>query len=247
MPELEDRLRALAARATWPQDPDLVAPVIAAIRTGAAPAPGGGARRPARATVLRHRLALATGAGLAVPIAGSLAAGPGVRSDLLERLGLKNATVTRVDRLPATPLGRSLHLGGRVTLAVAQESAGFPLRRPAALGAPDEVYLDRGVITFLYRTRGARPLLFSQVRGSTGPFIQKLTVESARRVTISGAPGLIIRGPHVVRFEQPGRGGRDAPARLAATTVLWEPGPLLLRLEGERPAAELLRIARSVR
>lgn len=240
MPEVSYRLRALAADTPWPATPDLAAAVTAAIESSPRAAPG----RPPRLARSRLPAPALAAALLAIVLAAGLVAAPGVRSELLERLGLKHATVTRVKRLPPTTLDTRLGLGVRVSPARARDAAGFELRRPAALGAPDAVYSDRGAVTFTYGV--TRPVLFTQVRGTARPFVSKLVTRTSERVDISGASGLVIEGDHVVIFK-PSRGAiRDSPSRLAATTVLWERDGLLLRLEGERPPSELVRIARSV-
>jgi hypothetical protein len=195
-------------------------------------------RRPA-ATVL-------VGAVIALVVAGSLATAPGVRSALLRSLGLEHAQVTRVERLPRTTLGTRLALGGRHTLAAARKRAGFELRSPATLGTPDEVYIDRGAVTFVYGERSGRLILFQQVPGSARPYVEKLA-QSFERVHVDGVPGLLVKGPHVTIFDQRPGGHREEPSRLAKTTLLWERHGLLLRLEADLPGKELLRIARSVR
>jgi hypothetical protein len=243
MPDVDDRLRALGAEARWPATPDIATSVRAAIAApAAARRPGGIARVPGLGRMPAPALVASL---LVLVLAGVMAAAPGVRSELLERLGLEHASVTRVKRLPPTTLGSRLGLGRPVSLEAARAKAGFELLRPTALGSPGGVYLDRGAVTFTYGA--GHPILFTQVRGTAEPYVSKLTTAGARRVEVGGAPGLVIEGRHVVIFKPPGRPPREAPSRLAATAVLWERDGRLLRLEGERPARELLRIARSVR
>ncbi|HEV2785223.1 MAG TPA: hypothetical protein VGV67_02450, partial [Solirubrobacteraceae bacterium] len=137
--------------------------------------------------------------------------------------------------------------GDRYSLADARRVAGYELLRPAALGEPAEVYVDGDAVTFVYRARSGRPILFAQVPGSARRYVQKFVTGLTRRVRVAGEPGLLLRGRHVVLFERPG-GGEPVVAepRLAKNTLLWERGELLLRVEAEQPAGELLRIARSV-
>jgi len=239
MADLHDALTRLAADAQWPPAPDLAAPVRAAI--GAQPA----ARR-TRVRWWRSRRPLA--ALLALVVGGGALATTGAAAGLLERLGLKNASVTKVGRLPPTALGERLRLGERMSLAQAQRAAGVALLRPAALGAPAEVYFDAGIVTFTYRARTGRPILFTQVPGAAGRYVQKFVTEDTRRVRIDGTPGLLLQGPHAVFFDPTGGGDpRVQEARLAKNTLMWERDGRLLRIEGEQPLGELLRIARSVR
>lgn len=236
MPELHEQLEQLAADARWPATPELAGRVRAAIEAQPVVRQprGGRSRRP----LLAALLALVAG--------GSLAA-PGVGSGLLERLGLKGATVTQVRELPPAQLGAALALGDRYSLADAERVAGYELARPAALGDPAEVYVDGDAVTFVYRALSGRPILFMQVPGSTRRYVQKLVTGRIRRVRVAGRPGLLLRGRHVVAFERPGsREPVLAQPRLAKNTLLWERGELLLRVEAEQPAGELLRIAQSV-
>ena len=78
--------------------------------------------------------------------------------------------------------------------------------------------------------------------------MQKFVTADTRRVRINGVPGLLLQGPHAVFFDDRGRGGgtRIQEPRLAKNTLLWERDGLLLRLEADQPADELVRIARSV-
>ena len=236
MPDLHDRLEQLAADLSWPPTPDLAPGVRAAIE--AAPA-----RRPRRRARPRPPLLAAL---LALVVGGALAA-PGVGSELLERLGLKGARVTQVRELPPAALGGELALGSRYSLADARRVAGHRLVRPAALGAPAEVYVDGEAVTFVYRARSGEPILFTQVPGSTHPYIRKFVTERTRRVQVDGRPGLLLRGPHAVVFAPRGGGEPQvSELRLAKSTLLWERGELLLRIEAEQPPGELLRLARSV-
>lgn len=242
MSELHDRLTALGAGTRWPQPPDLVPRVRAAIADAAAPQPRRG-RLPV--AFARPPAAVLAGALLALFVAGLLAAAPGVRSALLRTLGLQHAQVTRVYHPPSTTLGTRLELGKRSTLAPAQKRAGFRLRRPAALGAPEEVYMYRGAVTCVYRMTTGRLIHFQQVRGSTAPYIRKYA-RTFRRVDVAGAPGLLVKGPHVMLYDQRPGGPREQASRLAKTALLWERDGLLLRLEADLPENEMLRIARSV-
>ena len=239
MAELHDALTRMAAEARWPATPELAGPVRATIEAQPAdrsvPRRRGRGRRP----LLAALLALVAG--------GGVLAAPGVGSGLLERLGLRNATVTQVERLAPSALGGSLALGERHTLAGARRAAGFDLLQPAALGPPREIYVDDGVVTFVYRARSGRPILFTQVPGSAGRYVQKFVTENTRRVRIAGRRGLLLRGPHAVLLDARGGATRVQEARLAANTLMWERDGLLLRLEAHQPAGELIRLARSVR
>lgn len=233
---LHDALTRLAADATWPVTPELAGRVRAAI--DAEPVPQ--RRRRRRRPLLAALLALVVG--------GGVLAAPGVGSGLLERLGLRHASIAKVKHLPAIALGQRLRLGERTTLAAAQREAGVRLLYPAALGSPREIYADRGgVVTVLYRARSGRPILFSQIPGSARGFVQKFVTSDTQRVRIAGAPGLLLQGDHGVIFAARGGSARYEPPRLAKSTLMWERDGLLLRLEADQPLGELVRIAGSVR
>ncbi len=234
MADLHDALTRMAADARWPPTPELAARVRTAIET-TPPATRSRSRRPLAAALL------------ALVVGGGVLATPGTGSGLLERLGLRDAEVTKVRRLPPTSLGRQLALGERTSLAGARSLAGFDLLRPAALGAPREAYVDDGAVTFVHRARSGRPILFTQVQGSAQPYVRKFVTAGTRRVRIDGVPGLLLQGAHAVFFDDRGRGTtRVQEPRLAKNTLLWERDGLLLRLEADQPGDELVRIARSV-
>jgi hypothetical protein len=239
MADLHDALTRLAADAQWPQTPQLAPAVRAAIEAAPAAPQIGRWRGRGRRPLLAALLALLVGGGLVTTGAGA---------DLLDRLGLRGASVTKVRQLPPTALGERLRLGERTTLDGARRAAGFALLRPSALGASSEVYVDAGVVTLLYRARSGAPILFTQVPGSAGRYVQKFVTADTRRVRIDGVPGLLLRGPHAVFFDPRGGGEtRVQEARLAKNTLMWERDGLLLRIEAAQPLGELLRIARSVR
>jgi hypothetical protein len=235
MADLHDALTRMAADASWPPTPELAGRVRTAIET---PPPARRSRSRSRRPLLAALLALVVG--------GGVLAAPGVGSGLLERLGLRDAKVTKVRTLPPTSLGQRLALGARTSPAGAQRLAGFELLRPSALGAPREAYVDDGAVTFVYRARSGAPILFTQVQGSAKPYVQKFVTADTRRVRINGVPGLLLQGEHAVFFDDGGR-TRMQETRLAKNTLLWERDGLLLRLEADQPPDELVRIARSVR
>jgi hypothetical protein len=89
------------------------------------------------------------------------------------------------------------------------------------------------------------------VRGRTAPdLVTKLTPPATRlrRVLVRpGEPGICVAGSHVVMdLDASGRVVAER-ARRAGRVLLWQRGPLLLRLEAGVGEARALRIARSVR
>jgi hypothetical protein len=147
---------------------------------------------------------------------------------------------------PST-FGRRIAVGDPVTLAQARRK--FPVRVPAALGAPDAVYLstDPTRVDMVYR---GGPLV-TELRATATPVIGKaigsgahlaqLTVGGDRAYFISGAPhgfAYIPAGSQEPVFED---------QRLAGNTLLVERRDgLLLRIEGKLDRDEAVRIAESV-
>ena len=240
MPELEARLRALGAELDFPATPDLAAAVAA--RLGEPP------RRP-RAL----RLALAA-AALAAAAAATLALSPGARSAVLEWLGIRGAAVAIVDELPpVTPAEPLAGLGERVTLAEARRRAGFELLALEGQGAPDAVFWkEPGMVSLVYGRDLDVRLILSQVDGTLEPgiFLKKAAAAGTlvEPVAVGGEPGLLLTGePHLFVYSAADGSVREEPVYLARDVLLWQRGPLTLRLEGELTRAEALELAGRVR
>ena len=222
MPELDVALRELGRQVEFPPTPDLAPKVRARLE------------RPRRwgrpVAIALAVLVVAVGAVLAVPPA---------RTAILDWLGLRGVTITRVDELPPTrPIG-SLELGRRVELAKAPPWALVPDDRP------DRVYVGDGTVNLLWGTPDDVRLLLSQFRGEA--LIQKMIEGGAKveHVSINGRPGVWLDQPHVVVIRDPRGQFRDEATRLAGKTLLWGQGDVTLRLEGDLSKAQALRIARS--
>jgi hypothetical protein len=255
---LESRLAELAREVEYPPTPELAVGVRRRI----------GARAPRRRPAWRHersprrwrpprgRRALALAISLALlGAAGAAAAVPAVRHAVGDVFGLRGATVRRVPRTPPAPATARRDLGARVTLAAARRLAGFPvvLARDPRLGAPRAVHLARTAggdgarVTLVYRDG---TVTLTELRGSTElDLVRKLTPRSTpvRRVIVRGEPGLYVGGPHVVLFRDASGRIVEDRARTAGRVLLWQRGPLLLRLEADVGFARALQIARSVR
>src|SRR4051794_77916 len=134
MPDLETRLRALAADVAWPETPGLAEALVL--------------DRPRR-RASRRALVIAL-AVVAVALAAAFAV-PDARTSILRFFHLRGVTVERVDRLPeARPLG-DLHLGAPVSLAEARLRLGQPILLPG--GDPPDATYFHGALP----TRGGNP------------------------------------------------------------------------------------------
>jgi hypothetical protein len=235
--ELERELRELGRVVALPPDPDL-APAVRA-RLGRAPRH----KVPWRPLAIAlAALALAFGVAMAVPDA---------RSAILRWLGLSGVRIELVDKLPEVPTGGSLPAGAEVTRAQARRALGHALVRSDLLGEPDRIYALGRTVTYLYGTpNGARVLLTTLIGDGARPELIKKIAGSGTRVEqveVGGEPGFWLAGaPHVVLYRDPEGQIREDSARLAGDTLLWQHGPLTLRLEGRLTREQALEIARSV-
>jgi hypothetical protein len=181
-----------------------------------------------------------------------------------EWLGLRGVRI-EVDRdrpLP-TRLGGDLHLGERTTLEGAQREVSFRIRHPAALDAPDEVYVgdlpSGGRVTLVYRAGEGLPratgtgvgmLLTEFAVTIEEEYLQKVVTQGAtvEPVRVNGEQGYWIGGgPHIVLFLGPEGYPVEDSFRLAGHTLLWEDEDVTLRLEAALSKKEALSIARTVR
>ena len=245
---LERDLRILAQ--DFPETPELASGVLAAV--GAA-----SARRRRRRLVAVLAFALL----LLVP-ATALAVSPDLRDRVLDAFGLRNVRIERVTHLPSVEAdARELELGTRVSLQRAQAALGARIGPPAALGAPDGIFedpLQGGVdVTFLYqpptvaeRLGPRQRVLVSAVRGTLDAQVLGKTLAQATRVQrlrIDGGQAVLVTGePHIVVLFRRANALDTTYTRLAGTTLLWQRGDLLVRVEGDLPAARLIGIARSL-
>jgi hypothetical protein len=231
MSELELRLSALRDEIAWPETPRLE--------------PAFDTRR-ARRLPLRP-LALGFAILLAV-LAGVLALSPGARSAFLEIFHIRGATVERVETLPDVRAQR-LDYGERVTRAEAERRSGFQL---LDLGSkPDAIFVRAdGLVSAVYGNPSRPRVVLSQARGAIFDGFMKKTGGSGtivRYVTVKGQPGLFVTGDeHYVMFRDRNGNIADERTYLAGTVLLWNRGPLLLRLEGDMTLAEARKLANSV-
>jgi hypothetical protein len=172
-----------------------------------------------------------------------------------EWLGVKGVDVRLGPPATSTPTVDGYDLGHRVTMREAQAAAGFELVRPRALGEPAEVWIDdsAGVtaVWFVYTEQDATyPILFMQADvGVADNLLATKFAEpgvTVQSVALGTGPALWIEGAHMVAFENRGRGDIVVDqVRLSQNVLLWEQGPITLRLELAAERAAALRIAES--
>jgi hypothetical protein len=185
---------------------------------------------------------------LVVVAAGVLAFSPGARSAFLEIFHIRGATVERVETLPKVPVQR-FDFGERVSRAEAERRASFEL---VDLGRPDAIFVrDGNVVSLVYGPVEEPRLVLTELRGGVwGGFAKKVAGGGTRieEVQVDGESGLFVSGDeHFVMFLNAKGQIDDEATYLAGTVLLWNRGPLLLRLEADVTRDEALELARSVK
>ena len=231
MNELERRLTELGAEIAYPQTPRF-----------------DHAYDRRRAWRPRSRPLAIAFAALVVIAAGVLAFSPGARSAFLEIFHIRGATVERVETLPKVPVQR-FDFGERVSRAEAERRTGFEL---VDVGRPDAIFVrDGNIVSLVYGPVAEPRLILTELRGGVwGGFAKKVAGGGTRveEVQVDGEPGLFVSGDeHFVMFLNANGLIDDEATYLAGTVLLWNRGPLLLRLEADVTRQEALEIARSVK
>jgi hypothetical protein len=229
MSELELRLSTLRDEIAWPETPQLEPKLDRLPRRRSRP----------RALVLGFAVVL-------VILAGMLAFSSGARSAFLEIFRIRGATVERVDELSPIDAQR-LDYGERVSREEAERRAGFEL---VDLGEPDGIFVRDRMASLVYGAFSKPRLVLTQLRGDVWDgFVKKVGASgtSVEQVTVNGGRGLFVSGDqHVVMFVGEDGAVTDERTYLAGTVLLWNRGPLLLRLEGDLTREKALELARSI-
>ena len=257
MPDLEDRLTALAGGIDWPETPRLRAAIER--RTVAAPT---------RRAFAVPRWAMAAAAVLVI-LATLLAYAP-ARTAIADWVNLHvrvnhTTALPTPSPLPTGTLGSNLGLGTRTTLQAAQTTVGWQLLVPAALGVPDAVYLQmppdgpiQGEVTFVYAPRPGIPaasetgvgVLVTEARGSVNEQFFGKTITNGTTITpvqVSGWQGWWIAGqPHTFVFIDSENNVRFDTLRLATNTLVVDEEGTIIRIEGNLTEAQALQIASSL-
>jgi hypothetical protein len=240
MIELERQLVDLGTALDVPPTPDLLALVRGRLAPRQAP------RR--RLKGLRPRRPLALGVALAVLLAGTAAAVSPLRHEIERVFGLDGAVVERVRQLPPLPIKTgTLDLGRRIPVADAAHAASFrALLPPSGVEAAYVSAQPRGGRITLVIGRS----LVMEFRGQSFPFVEKLIGSGTRvrRVRINGGQGIYLdQAPHEVFFTDARGSGQTDVVRLEGSVLLWQQGPLILRIERPASFARALSLARSLR
>ena len=179
----------------------------------------------------RRRRFVALAAACAVATLVVAFAVPGSRASLLRFFHVRGAAVTLVDRLP--PLTTHRWLGQRI----APGQAGSRLLLPSGR-RPERVYAGDGG----YWLRYPGLLLFEFASGDGPEVLKKATLgkTDVEYVDVDGEPGVWIGARHALYL--PG-----GPPVAAGRVLIWQHGPVTLRLEAAVGLERALAVARSVR
>jgi hypothetical protein len=234
--ELGQRLASLGAALEVPPAPDIVPAVLARL-----PA------RPRRRLPGRRTLAVAFAALLV--LAGAAMAAPATRDAILRVLGLRGVRIERVPHLPPLPPvsspGARLGLGQRIPLARARHAAGFAALLPP--GSP-AAYLGHDVPGGRISLLSGRVLII-EFRGTATPFVLKLVGPGTKvkLVRVNGGPGVWLSGaPHEVLFQAQTGVVQTDRIRFAGNVLMWQQGPVTIRIEGAHTLARALALAHSL-
>jgi hypothetical protein len=204
-------------------------------------------------------------ATLALILVAAFVLTPALVSIAEQVLGLPGAPIFRVPATgsPAPTTGAAPTFAGQraASLGEATRIAGFTVRAPAALGEPDEIYVESAPVrvTMVYRSRPGLPATTLPGIGALvvefrGTFDQNVIGKAAgpntkvEAVQLNGGPGYWLSGqPHQFFFTDPSGNFQPETLRLAGNTLLWQTGGVTYRLEAEVTKEEALRIASTLR
>jgi hypothetical protein len=203
-------------------------------------------------------------ATLALLIAAAFLLTPDLAARAAEVLGLPGVQIFRVPTTPPTASRPSGTFPGQrvASLAEASRVAGFAVREPAALGAPDEIYVEGAPVrvTLVYRTRPGLPAtalpgvgaLVVEFKGSLdAPILGKAigpgTTLEAIPLSSGNAAYWLAGQPHQFFYRDGSGAVQPDTLRLAGNTLLWDATGVTYRLEAQVTREEAVRIASSFR
>ena len=204
-------------------------------------------------------------ATLAVILVAAFLLTPDLAARAAEILGLPGAQIFRVNVTPkpSPTTGAVVTFPGEraATLPDASRIAGFQIRAPAALGEPDEIYVETAPlrVTLVYRSRQGMPVtalpgVSALVVEFPGRFDQAVLGKGAgpdtkiESVSVSGGAGFWLSGqPHQTFYFDAKGNFQQESLRLAGNTLLWQQDGVTFRLEAQVTRDEAIRIASSLR
>lgn len=203
-------------------------------------------------------------ATLVLILAAAFLLTPDLAARAAEVLGLPGVQIFRVPATPSAATGQSGTFPGQraATVAEASRIAGFPVGEPAALGAPDEIYVETAPVrvTLVYRTRQGLPAtalpgigaLIVEFKGTLdAPILGKAigpgTTLEAIPLTSGTAAYWLAGQPHQFFYRDTVGNIQPDTLRLAGNTLLWDANGITYRLEAQVFREEAVRIASTLR
>lgn len=251
--ELERSLRDLGQHLKYPPVPDLSHTVRADLERQ--PLRG----RRSRTPFLWREMLYPALAAVAI-LAAVLAIFPDARSAVASWFHIAGVRIESGSSAPG-PLGHNLKLGQRVSLHEAQRHAPFLILMPTlpGLNHPDEIYAGappfNGRVSLLYAAGPGLPRASTTTAGllitefQTPVFVGKMVPPgtTVQPITIVGEPGLWISGHiHMVYYLNQQHAPLRDTIRLAGNVLLWQHGPVTVRLEGRLSQQRAIEIAQSM-
>lgn len=245
--DLEAELLALGSSLDVPAPPP--ADVAAAVRARLEAAPRGHAARtgrPGRAarSGRRGRRRWRVVAAVLLAVVAVTAATPQGRAAVAHLLRYAGVEL-RLGQAPA-PVRTPAGLPGERAVAPGELESlvAFPIRRPAALGAPRTVLVgDGGRVVSMLWPDGTR---LDQFDGAPEPYFFKALGASPEAVRLPGTTAWWIGGEHPLGYIRRAD-GTSVPLRQAGPTLLWQHGDVGHRLEGAGSKERAAEIAASLR
>ena len=260
--DLEDALVSLGRWLDLPAEPELAEAVRAHLEAHPKEEGRRVPRLPRRSTFERLRPALGIAAAMIAIVGVVLVFSPTTRSAVADWIGLDGVRIT-YGNAPKEPIATDLLLGERLGLDQARSRAGFPIRVPAALGVPDDVFVkeDRpgARVSLVYRATDDLPptdqtgvgVLIGQFQATIERDILVKKIISAggfvEEVEVAGTSGYwLAGGPHIIAYLDENGAIREDQVRLAGNTLLWQRDGIVYRIESNRSQMRSIEIAESM-
>lgn len=128
-----------------------------------------------------------------------------------------------------------------------------PARRTVALGVAGALALGGTAMAVppsrheILRALLVGRALITEFRGASIPWVRKTIGPRTRVDELRIAGGYIHGAPHRVLFQAREGAVRLDRVRIAGNVLVWQRGPLTIRIEGTRTRAQALALARSLR
>lgn len=241
---LESDLRELGRHLDVPPAPD----VVAAVRETLAQEIVSPRPVPRRRRLWHVPRPAQAAAALVLLFGGLIAASPDVRAAAIDVLRFAGIEISDEPSPVGIPPDAEPLPGQRTTtLGEADEVVDFQIVVPTALGEPDGVTLaDDRIVSLLYDARdGRQAILIDEFGGSVGPTFHKYVAGLGESVQIADTRGIWIDEPHPLLYVDSHGRPREESARMAASTLIWQVGGTVLRMEGDLTREQAIEIATS--